>query len=60
MGVPLPGLAFTPAMRMVDRIHGHPTDMGPATLPTRASCFAHHYICMVKVADLSDCRLTGP
>src|SRR6516165_10533197 len=51
-------LAFTTAMRVIDRIHGHAAVVRHASQPTRPSGFAERHVLMFRVAHLADRRHT--
>src|SRR5437773_5764934 len=51
------GLAFTAAMRMVDRIHRDPAHSRPDPEPPAASGFPDRLILMVEVTHLTDGRI---
>jgi hypothetical protein len=39
---------------MINRIHGHPSDMGPAPKPSCAAGFACGYVFVLHVSELTD------
>src|SRR5262245_16961170 len=59
MRIPLAGFSFATTVRMIDRIHGNPTHMRPASPPTRTSCFPDTNVLMVDITDLADRGQTG-
>ena len=44
--------AFAPAHGMVDRVHGHPANMGAASEPTAASGLAKGLVFVIDIPDL--------
>src|SRR5215203_3668959 len=54
MRIPLPGLAFAAAMRMVDRIHDDTANVRPLSLPAGPSGFTDADILVIEIADLAD------
>src|SRR5262245_54590751 len=48
------GLAFTAAMRMIDRVHGDTAIYWTASQPAHLARFANGDVLMVGVADLPD------
>ena len=50
------GPSLSSAMRMVDRIHGRPADVGTTAEPAGPACLADLNVLVVQVADLTDCR----
>src|SRR5688572_12061610 len=48
------GLAFTAAMRMIHRVHGHAANRGTLAQPARAAGLADPYIFMIRIAYLPD------
>ena len=48
---------LTATHRMVDRVHGHATDVRTPAQPATASGLAAGNVHMVNVPDLSDCRV---
>jgi len=46
--------AFTTAHGMVDRVHGHPANAGPAPQPTLAAGFADRDVFVFGIAELAD------
>src|SRR5581483_10022606 len=56
MGIPLSRLSFSSAVRMIDRVHRHPSDGRTPSHPPRSSRLAVRIVLMVDVADLSDRR----
>src|ERR1700733_13695945 len=53
------GLAFTTAVRVIDRVHGHTAVGGTNALPTIASRLADSYVFVVGVAHLAYGRHAG-
>src|SRR4030081_2337438 len=47
-------LAFTAAVRMVDRVHGNAAVMRTLSHPARASRFAPGHVFVIRVTDLAD------
>src|SRR5215218_235154 len=52
------GLAFTTAMRMVDRVHCHTAYRGALSLPAIAAGLAEGNVGLLSVTDLADGRAT--
>src|SRR5262245_546539 len=50
------GLAFTAAVWVIDRVHGHSANVRPNFLPTRSSCFSKRHVFMFQVSDLAHGR----
>ena len=46
--------AFTTAVRMVNRVHGHATNRGPLAVPARAASLAVGHILVIEIAQLAD------
>src|SRR5579884_1061591 len=51
---PAAGLAFTTAVRMIDRVHRDTAVHRAASQPARAAGFADRNIFVIQVADLTD------
>src|SRR6516225_12001019 len=48
------GLAFTAAVRMIDRVHRNAAVVRTTSSPTRAACLADGYVFVIGVAYLPD------
>src|SRR3954447_26006495 len=51
-------LAFTTAVRMVHRIHGHAAHVRPNALPTRSASLTQADVFVLNIADLAHSRAT--
>src|SRR5208282_5030480 len=49
-------LAFTTAVRVIDRVHSHAANGWLDTAPARAACFAEGFVFVVEVANLANRR----
>jgi hypothetical protein len=51
------GLPFSATVRVINRVHGNPSYMGPFAQPAISAGFADGYIFIIQVTDLTNCGL---
>ena len=46
---------LTPAQRVIDRVHGHATNLGPTSTPAVCARLTNHLELVVAITHLADC-----
>ena len=59
MRVSLPGFPLTTAVRVVDRVHDHPTYMRALPFPSRTTSFSNDDILVINIANLANSSHTS-